>query len=395
MAEEASATEEPNSRPAVAGDSQVVGAVIAKGRSSSPAINHTLSAMLPVVLGGNIYPGTGWVRSADNVCDDPTRGVRLRAPASAAPAWLRDLEEGSYDLLDAMLEQEDANAKLRRPELVTFADIRNLANGTLGEGDDCAHSSVAVCLPDTTAARKKSSGYILFSRFFLAFDDRFIMRQPGLGIPSLADDSDPGAFVAGLGSKRLARHLLAAGVPWVLVLDSHTFGAAALLSHEIKSHILRGVHEQLITAMVLLPWQDEVDTLLMGGLAAVGFNEGIATVVMSTQASKFWSLATSIASCNKLGVGTSLFDSCMFGVEWRIPYRCTTNLTYLVGSSVRCWRPSHDHVPFRIIKARRFGQTPMALPHALCVMLSYVIGYHSGHRTTYRSPLAFLQPHVA
>ena len=394
LAEEASATEEPNSRPAIAGDSQVVGAVIAKGRSSSPAINHTLSAMLPVALGGNIYPGTGWVRSADNVCDDPTRGVSLRAPASTTPAWLSALEEGSYELLDAMLEQEDADAKLKRPELVTFADIRNLANGTSGEGEDGSRSSVAVGQPNTTVERRKAQA-TTFTRFFLAFDDRFIMRQPGLSIPSLAEGSNPGALVAGPGSRRLARHLLAAGVPWVLVLDSHTFGAVALLSHEIKSNILRGVHEQLITAVVLLPWQDEADTLHMGALAAVGFNEGIATVVMSAQASKFWSLATSLASCNKLGVGTSFFDSCMFGAEWKIPYRCTTNLTYMVGSSVRCWRPSHDHIPYRIIKARRFGQTPMALPHALCVMLSYVIGYHMGHRTTYRSPLAFQQPHVA
>ena len=70
-------------------------------------------------------------------------------------------------------------------------------------------------------------------------------------------------------------------------------------------------------------------------------------------------------------------------------------MTYMTGSSVRCWRPSRDHVPFRIIKARRFGQTPMALPHALCVMLSYVFGFHLKHRTTYRSPLAFQQPRVA
>ena len=79
-------------RVPIGGDSQVVLGAIAKGRSASPAINKMLRKSLGVVLGFGVYSSGGYVRSAHNPSDDPTRGVQLRAPTAVLPnggfSWL-------------------------------------------------------------------------------------------------------------------------------------------------------------------------------------------------------------------------------------------------------------------------------------------------------------------
>ena len=92
-----------DSRLLVLLDSKVCIGANAKGRSSSPALNHLLSGTLPYVLGGNLYLHLLHVPSAANSADDPSRFVRLRSAADLPPEWLEKLKRGDYKAFELVL----------------------------------------------------------------------------------------------------------------------------------------------------------------------------------------------------------------------------------------------------------------------------------------------------
>eukprot|EP00971_Amphidinium_carterae_P063954 1265951-Amphidinium_carterae.2 len=61
-------------------DNLVVQSVLARGRSCSRALNKCMRSLGAFLLFSNVQILAGWVRSAENPADDPTRGARLRAP---------------------------------------------------------------------------------------------------------------------------------------------------------------------------------------------------------------------------------------------------------------------------------------------------------------------------
>ena len=109
MAEAAAARLAPCTRLPIIGDSQAAGGAVAKGRSSSPLLNHELTRALPNLLGGEIYSGQAWVRSAYNVADDPTRFVAIRGPAIPEPPWLALLRSHDYAALEALVASHEAS----------------------------------------------------------------------------------------------------------------------------------------------------------------------------------------------------------------------------------------------------------------------------------------------
>ena len=86
-------------------DSQVSLAALVKGRSSSRAINCLLKASVPHHVGQAVRPFYGYVRSALNPADDPTRRVSLRRPVRRIAAWLESMEKGDYSGYDCMLRE--------------------------------------------------------------------------------------------------------------------------------------------------------------------------------------------------------------------------------------------------------------------------------------------------
>ena len=84
-------------------DSRVVLGAAAKGRSSSRALNGTLQASLPYVIGGDLYPGGIHLNSEENPADAPSRDRPVPAPTRSRPVWLDDLAAGSYDRFDAVV----------------------------------------------------------------------------------------------------------------------------------------------------------------------------------------------------------------------------------------------------------------------------------------------------
>jgi len=103
----------PCSYASCIGDSQVAEGCLVKGRSASPALNGVMVRGLPVALGGDIYLGHAWGPSRVNVADDPTRSVPLRKPCQEPPLWWHDLVAGSFDTLDAIVADNDAESASR------------------------------------------------------------------------------------------------------------------------------------------------------------------------------------------------------------------------------------------------------------------------------------------
>ena len=112
-------------------DSLVLGGAGPKGRSSSRALNRPLRAAAPTVLMTRMTPGFGHLRSAFNPADDPTRGVRLRAPGPEA-VWAESVREGGTAALEAAFPQ--LAARRRTPAgLWRDEDFQPLPEATDGE----------------------------------------------------------------------------------------------------------------------------------------------------------------------------------------------------------------------------------------------------------------------
>ncbi len=106
QAEKRQGRSEPNTFYVHLQDSQVSLACLVKGRSSSWAVNSKLRKSIPESLANNNRAFYGYVRSALNPADDPTRGETLRQPSSEFPHWWREIEEGCFEKFDSFLHKE-------------------------------------------------------------------------------------------------------------------------------------------------------------------------------------------------------------------------------------------------------------------------------------------------
>ena len=85
-------------------DSQVAAACLMKGRSASSGLNFELRRSLAGHLSQGTVPRYGFIRSAFNPSDDPTRDVELRKPSRPLPEWWQAAtERGDFSELDAWL----------------------------------------------------------------------------------------------------------------------------------------------------------------------------------------------------------------------------------------------------------------------------------------------------
>ena len=84
-------------------DSQVSLACLVKGRSSSRSLNFELRRSLPQYLSSKIRPFYGFLKSAFNPADDPTRDVEIRSAWDGAPSWLAEAGLGNFAPLDDWL----------------------------------------------------------------------------------------------------------------------------------------------------------------------------------------------------------------------------------------------------------------------------------------------------
>eukprot|EP00435_Cladocopium_sp_Y103_P065292 s216_g27.t1 len=97
--------EQPNSYYVHLQDSQVSLAALVKGRSSSRSLNQQMKSSIPDHVRFNTRPFYGFVRSAYNPADDPTRDAALRVPSRSEPPWLEDLQKGNYEQFDEEMKR--------------------------------------------------------------------------------------------------------------------------------------------------------------------------------------------------------------------------------------------------------------------------------------------------
>ncbi|CAE8683129.1 unnamed protein product, partial [Polarella glacialis] len=102
-AEAIAAEERPVSQTLIGSDSQVTLGAVTKGRGSSPSLNVELSSSVPTVIAAEIYSVGGFLLTAVNPADDPTRDRPVRDPTHRLPAWWGAAAQGSFELLDASL----------------------------------------------------------------------------------------------------------------------------------------------------------------------------------------------------------------------------------------------------------------------------------------------------
>ena len=86
-------------------DSQVSLAAMQKGRSSSHALNRLLQGSIPHHVSGNVRPFYGYVESARNPSDDPTRAAQIREPAKTPAKWFEDFLRGDFEAADLVFEE--------------------------------------------------------------------------------------------------------------------------------------------------------------------------------------------------------------------------------------------------------------------------------------------------
>lgn len=114
----------------VGSDSQVCIGAICKGRSASGAINARLRQSLAIMLGCGIYSNPGYIGSARNPADDPTRGQRLRSADVVLPEWWNAGVAGDFAPLDNFL----SHLELHPHQLAGYKDL-----GQLGTIDPDLH----------------------------------------------------------------------------------------------------------------------------------------------------------------------------------------------------------------------------------------------------------------
>lgn len=103
----------------IGSDSQVSIGAVCKGRSASGALNAKLRQSLPVMLGCGIYSTPGYIGSARNPSDDPTRGQKLRTADVDLPHWWVAAVGGDFGPLDIFLTE----LKLHPHQLAGYKDL--------------------------------------------------------------------------------------------------------------------------------------------------------------------------------------------------------------------------------------------------------------------------------
>ena len=239
-------------RVAISSDSQVTLGAVSKGRSASPILNRCLKQSLPHVLGLGIYSSGGYVRSAFNPADDPTRGVALRIADIVLPVWWTALAQGNTRLFDEFLaacnlhplqmsgfpslnqlvmQDESVLDRSVRKSLRSFhlkikKNLRLKAAAKVGKADAQVSKAWETCTgsgPHLTCEAQEM--LTSFGR------EQFISHD------SVWPPSQPGFLDLYSGRRGLARFAVSYGAPWVLCIDVKDGPQCDLLSPEVCKKI--------------------------------------------------------------------------------------------------------------------------------------------------------------
>ena len=403
-------------RVPVGGDSQVVIGAVCKGRSASECLNEELRRSLPQLLGNGIYSTPGYVRSAHNPADDPTRGKSLRSPSCYLPQWWIDADLGDFSGIDEFLSSCD----LLPEQLAGYDSLAklNLKEPDLLDKSICSsrHRKQKISVKEKLRSRKASEVsnkvspsdepypwsqeiydiFLFFGKeqFVFGSDERFPPVQPGfIDLYS--------------GKKGFARACSKLGATWILTVDILDGPQCDLLDGATRIRIEKllkvGACLCFSAAPICASFSTAITPAVRSPLEPRGIQPirpGMVKKIADGNSHSQW-LALMIRLCISLrisywvenpdgsylwrqsewlelpkGMSRKYFrvDFCTFGTAWRKRTRFLTSCR-LRGTKRLCNR-QHNHVILRgRSRQKKISMTKLAEPYpkGLCFMLAWAI----------------------
>ena len=238
-------------RVPIGGDSQVVCGVVCKGRSASPCLNRELRRHLPEHIGLGVYSSRGYVRSAHNPADDPTRGVDLRKAACHEPTWFTHAVEGSYDDMDKFLSDVGVSPHqlcgypdldelmLKDPAVVDQElGLTKLKRFRLKVRQKIQKRAVLKQKILTTVSKNEPSSNFPWDSHLHEILISFGKEQFIFGDDHSWPPCTPGLLDLYSGKKGYARAVVKLGAPWVLVVDILDGPQCDLLDESVRRKIV-------------------------------------------------------------------------------------------------------------------------------------------------------------
>eukprot|EP00438_Fugacium_kawagutii_P003517 Skav224779 [mRNA] locus=scaffold4598:69178:73705:- [translate_table: standard] len=241
-AEELAGLQQCDIRIPIGSDSQVTIGAVCKGRSASTALNNVLSKSLPSVLGFGIYSCTGYIPSAYNPSDDPTRGTEIRKPDIELPAWWESASEGNFSVMDDFLERSSLlpEALAGYPSL---GELQNFEETNPKRKQKQHRARIKLKLKNRNLKKSDDdSGNFQQSNYPFSHDVRdsfafFGKEQFIFGTDSSWPPTQAGLIDLYSGKKGYAKSASKQGAPWVLCIDIEDGAHCDLLNDKVRKHV--------------------------------------------------------------------------------------------------------------------------------------------------------------
>eukprot|EP00438_Fugacium_kawagutii_P000120 Skav218734 [mRNA] locus=scaffold1346:878540:884943:+ [translate_table: standard] len=411
-------------RVGIGGDSQVAAGCICKGRSASRALNRELRKSLASSLGFGVYSSPGFIRSAHNPADDPTRGKSLRTPDIHMPAWWFAVDDGDHKQLDDFLASismadndlgkfpplqelflqdpkvidEGCKSKLKRKHLKVRHRLRLRAQAKSSHSGEGA----------TTDETSKFPWSDEITDILLSFSKDLFIFGDGYHWPP----QQPGFLDLYSGRKGFAHAACRMGCPWVLCIDIKDGPTCNLLDSKLRLNLEKLLKQHVFIHVSAAPICASFSRAITPAIRSRAEPRGIFPVppsmvekVRQGNSHSIW-LGKLIRICIQLHVhywlenpdGSFLFlqpewlhlpknrsgdffrvDFCTFKTPWRKRTRFLTSGS-LKGLRRICNR-QHKHVILRG-KDKRTGLNMTHLsepyPKGLCFLLAWYACYDTG-----------------
>ena len=234
-------------RVPVGSDSQVCIGAICKGRSASGCLNSMLRQSLAVVLGCGVYSSPGYIGSARNPADDPTRGQVLRSADVVLPSWWTAAADHDFGELDAFL----SDVSLHPHQLAGYNDLHEISLGQveahdpfLKSGLNKFHKRVREVVRNRAMKKRVEKSDTDLSAQSSTFSQEVIDCLASFGIEQFIfqvgkqwPPMEKGFLDLYSGKKGFAKAAVRYGAPWVLTVDFLDGPQCDLLDDRVRSKI--------------------------------------------------------------------------------------------------------------------------------------------------------------
>eukprot|EP00438_Fugacium_kawagutii_P015944 Skav205630 [mRNA] locus=scaffold1575:126668:131720:+ [translate_table: standard] len=414
-AEDIAASRNGDVRVAIGGDSQVSAGCICKGRSASSVLNRELRKSLGTVLGSGVYSCPGFVRSAHNPADDPTRGKQLRDADVFLPTWWHDAVSNNFVGIDQLLDDEGlSNFDIGGYPALNELDVKNPAlvdpvcKSKLKRMHLKARSKLRLKAQQREASTKSQPADIIPSpwpedvtKVLDSFDKSLFILSRDCHWPPRV----PGFLDLYSGQKGFAKSAVRQGCPWVLTIDIKDGPHCDLLKNEFRNKISFLLRNHVFKHVSAAPICSSFSRAITPAVRSRDFRKGLKHVygtmlekIRDGNSHSVW-LASLILICISLDIhywvenphGSFLWlqpewmslpcnrSSWYFTVDYctyKTPWRKRTRFLTSGGLKFRkqlCDR-SHSHVILRgkdKKSGRNMTQIAEPYPRALCALLAW------------------------